>query len=74
MEDALKNMGDDAIGIITVFHYDANHDSALNKTFVATPDPKAVIAVGDHELVIARVRAAVPGAGDPLVQHGETLR
>jgi flavin reductase (DIM6/NTAB) family NADH-FMN oxidoreductase RutF len=35
---------------------------------------QAVIAVGDHELVIARVRAAVPGAGDPLVQHGETLR
>jgi branched-chain amino acid transport system substrate-binding protein len=35
MEDALKNMGDDAIGIITAFHYDPNHASALNKTFVA---------------------------------------
>ena len=35
MEDALKNMGDDAIGIITAFHYDPNHDSALNKQFVA---------------------------------------
>ena len=35
MEDALKNMGDDAIGIITAFHYDPNHDSPLNKQFVA---------------------------------------
>jgi branched-chain amino acid transport system substrate-binding protein len=35
MEDALKNMGDDAIGIITAFHYDPNHASALNKAFVA---------------------------------------
>jgi branched-chain amino acid transport system substrate-binding protein len=34
MEDALKNMGDDAIGIITAFHYDPNHASALNKAFV----------------------------------------
>jgi branched-chain amino acid transport system substrate-binding protein len=34
MEDALKNMGDDAIGIITAFHYDASHDSALNREFV----------------------------------------
>lgn len=35
MEDALRNMGDDAIGIITAFHYDPNHASALNKGFVA---------------------------------------
>lgn len=35
MEDALKNMGDDAIGIITAFHYDSNHASPMNKTFVA---------------------------------------
>lgn len=35
MEDALKNMGDDAIGIITAFHYDPNHTSALNTAFVA---------------------------------------
>jgi branched-chain amino acid transport system substrate-binding protein len=34
MEDALKNMGDDAVGIITAFHYDAGHDSALNRQFV----------------------------------------
>jgi branched-chain amino acid transport system substrate-binding protein len=34
MDDALKNMGDDAIGVITAFHYDASHDSALNREFV----------------------------------------
>ncbi|HET7882585.1 MAG TPA: ABC transporter substrate-binding protein [Acetobacteraceae bacterium] len=34
-EDALKSMGDDAIGIITAFHYDYNHDSAANREFVA---------------------------------------
>jgi flavin reductase (DIM6/NTAB) family NADH-FMN oxidoreductase RutF len=33
-----------------------------------------VIGVGDHELVIAAVCAAVPGAGTPLVQRGGTLR
>jgi branched-chain amino acid transport system substrate-binding protein len=34
-EDALKSMGDDAIGTITAFHYDYNHASPLNKDFVA---------------------------------------
>src|SRR5262245_11676992 len=32
---ALKSMGDAALGIITAFHYDPNHQSALNKKFVA---------------------------------------
>jgi branched-chain amino acid transport system substrate-binding protein len=31
---ALANMGDAALDIITAWHYDHNHDSALNKTFV----------------------------------------
>jgi branched-chain amino acid transport system substrate-binding protein len=30
-----KSMGDASLGIITVYHYDHGHDSALNKTFVA---------------------------------------
>jgi branched-chain amino acid transport system substrate-binding protein len=34
-EHALKSMGDAAIGIITVANYDPNHQSALNKQFVA---------------------------------------
>jgi branched-chain amino acid transport system substrate-binding protein len=34
-DSALKGMGDTALGIITAFHYDHNHDSAMNKKFVA---------------------------------------
>jgi branched-chain amino acid transport system substrate-binding protein len=34
-DDALKAMGDAAIGIITGYHYDYSHDSKLNKAFVA---------------------------------------
>jgi branched-chain amino acid transport system substrate-binding protein len=34
-DDALKAMGDAAIGIITGYHYDYSHDSKLNKEFVA---------------------------------------
>jgi branched-chain amino acid transport system substrate-binding protein len=33
-DSALKSMGDVALGIITVAHYDYNHDSAMNKAFV----------------------------------------
>ena len=35
-EDALKNMGDAGLGIITAFHYDYNHQSAMNAAFVKT--------------------------------------
>jgi len=33
-EEARKSVGDAAIGIITVYHYDPNHDSAMNRNFV----------------------------------------
>ena len=33
-DEARKSMGDAALGIITVYHYDHNHDSALNRDFV----------------------------------------
>ncbi len=33
-DQALKSMGEAALGIITAFHYDPTHDSALNKKFV----------------------------------------
>ncbi|HXM81235.1 MAG TPA: ABC transporter substrate-binding protein [Burkholderiales bacterium] len=33
-EEARKSMGDTAIGIITAYHYDASHDSKLNRDFV----------------------------------------
>ena len=35
LPEALKSMGDSAIGIITAFHYDYNHKSALNQEFVS---------------------------------------
>jgi branched-chain amino acid transport system substrate-binding protein len=35
-DQALKSMGDQALGIITAFHYDPTHDSAMNKKFVQT--------------------------------------
>jgi branched-chain amino acid transport system substrate-binding protein len=34
-ENALKVMGDAALGLITAFHYDHNHKSAANAKFVA---------------------------------------
>jgi branched-chain amino acid transport system substrate-binding protein len=33
-EEARKSMGDAALGIITAYHYDVSHDSAMNKDFV----------------------------------------
>jgi branched-chain amino acid transport system substrate-binding protein len=35
-EDALKSMGDAGLGIITAFHYDYSHNSAMNNAFVAS--------------------------------------
>jgi branched-chain amino acid transport system substrate-binding protein len=33
-EEALKSMGDAGLGILTVYHYDYNYDSNLNREFV----------------------------------------
>jgi branched-chain amino acid transport system substrate-binding protein len=33
-DSALKSLGEQALGIITVAHYDYNHDSAMNRAFV----------------------------------------
>jgi branched-chain amino acid transport system substrate-binding protein len=33
-DSVLKGLGDASVGIITVAHYDYNHDSAMNKAFV----------------------------------------
>jgi len=33
-EEALKSMGDASLGIVTAYHYDYNHDSAMNREFV----------------------------------------
>src|SRR3954463_9999765 len=34
-DESLKGMGDDGLDIVTAFHYDANHQSDMNKKFVA---------------------------------------
>jgi branched-chain amino acid transport system substrate-binding protein len=34
-EAALRAMGDTAVGIVTAYHYDYTHDSAVNRDFVA---------------------------------------
>ena len=33
-DEARKSMGDASLGIVTVYHYDHNHDSVLNREFV----------------------------------------
>ena len=54
-ESAVKNMGNAALGIITAWHYDYNHDSALNKEYVrayneANPGPKPnFFSVGGYD-------------------------
>jgi branched-chain amino acid transport system substrate-binding protein len=54
-ELAVKSMGDAALGVITAWHYDYNHDSKLNKEFVkaygeANPGPKPnFLAVGGYD-------------------------
>ncbi len=35
-DEARKSMGDASLGIITVYHYDHNYDSAMNKAFVSS--------------------------------------
>ena len=35
-DEARKSMGDAGLGIITVYHYDHSHDSAMNRDFVKT--------------------------------------
>jgi branched-chain amino acid transport system substrate-binding protein len=54
-ESAVKSMGDAAIGIITAWHYDFNHDSPTNRAFVkayteanAGPRPN-FLAVGGYD-------------------------
>jgi branched-chain amino acid transport system substrate-binding protein len=54
-EAAVKNMGNAAVGIITGWHYDYNHDSALNKEYVrayneSNPGPKPnFFSVGGYD-------------------------
>ncbi|MFL6800101.1 MAG: ABC transporter substrate-binding protein [Xanthobacteraceae bacterium] len=75
-EQALKSMGDTALGIITSAHYDYNHASALNKDFVAAfnaafkrnPDFFAVQAYdGMHLIYEALKKTSFNTDGEALV-------
>ncbi len=82
MEDALKNLGDDAIGIITAFHYDANHVSPLNQTFVSayvkafgrTPDIFSIGGYdGMHLIYTALARTEGNTDGQALIEAAKGL-
>ncbi|MBX3551913.1 MAG: ABC transporter substrate-binding protein [Pseudolabrys sp.] len=75
-DDALKNMGDSALGIITAWHYDHNHDSKLNKEFVAgfrkdnnniNPNFFAVGGYDGMHLIYEAVKKQPTGNGEQLV-------
>jgi branched-chain amino acid transport system substrate-binding protein len=83
-EDALKNMGDAGIGIITAFHYDWNHDSPLNRAFVRdyrdafggrNPDMFSAGAYdGMHVIYEALKKTAGKTDGDSLVMAAKGMR
>jgi branched-chain amino acid transport system substrate-binding protein len=75
-ESAVKNMGDAALGIITAWHYDFNHDSKINKDFVAAynaefkrnPDFGSVGGYdGMHVIYEALKKAGGKTDGDSLI-------
>jgi len=76
-DDALKNMGDSALGIITAWHYDHNHDSKLNKEFVAgfrkdnnniNPNFFAVGGYDGMHLIYEALKKQPSGSGEQLVE------
>ena len=81
-ENALRGMGEAALGIVTAFHYDYNHDSKLNKEFVAAfnadykhnPDLFGVGAYdGMHVIYEALKKTNGKSDGDALVAAAKGL-
>jgi len=81
-ENALRGMGEAALGIVTAFHYDYNHDSKLNKDFVAAfnadykhnPDLFGVGAYdGMHVIYEALKKTDGKSDGDALVAAAKGL-
>jgi branched-chain amino acid transport system substrate-binding protein len=75
-ESSVKNMGDAALGIISVWHYDYNDDSKMNKEFVAAynadykrnPDFGSVGGYdGMHVIYEALKKASGKTDGDSLI-------
>jgi branched-chain amino acid transport system substrate-binding protein len=82
-EDALKSMGDAGIGIITAFHYDFNHVSAMNAAFVRTymdtfgrnPDMFSVGAYdGMHVIYEALKKTGGKADGESLIAAAKGMR
>jgi branched-chain amino acid transport system substrate-binding protein len=82
-EDALKSMGDVALGIITVFHYDVSHASEMNAAFVRmykesfgrNPDMFSVGAYdGMHVIYEALQKPGGKGDGESLVAAAKGMR
>jgi branched-chain amino acid transport system substrate-binding protein len=82
-ENALRGMGDAALGVVTAFHYDYNHDSKLNKEYVAAfnadykrnPDFFATGAYdGMHVVYEALKKTGGKSDGDALVEAAKGLK
>jgi branched-chain amino acid transport system substrate-binding protein len=82
-EESLKGMGDAGLGIITAFHYDYNHQSAMNKKFVAdynaeykrNPDMFSVGGYdGMHVIYEALKKTAGKTDGPALVEAAKGLK
>src|SRR5260370_3629794 len=82
-EDALKNMGEAGLGIITAFHYDYNHQSSTNTAFVKTykesfgrnPDMFSAGAFdGMHVIFEALKKTGGKADGESLVEAAKGMQ
>ncbi|MBI2960292.1 MAG: ABC transporter substrate-binding protein [Betaproteobacteria bacterium] len=81
---ALKSIGDAGLGFITVFHYDYNHDSKLNKAFVSaygadynkrTPDLFSIGGYdGMHLIYEALKKTGGKTDGDALIAAAKGMK
>jgi branched-chain amino acid transport system substrate-binding protein len=82
-ENAIRGMGEAALGVVTAFHYDYNHDSKLNRDFVAAfnadykrnPDFFAAGGYdGMHVIYEALKKTGGKSDGDALVAAAKGLK
>jgi len=83
-DSAIKQMGDAALDIITAWHYDHNHDSKMNKDFVAAfkKDSNGVnpnfLAVGGydgmHLIYESLKKAGGKTDGESLIKAGAGMK
>src|SRR4051812_7135172 len=82
-DESIKGMGDDALDIVTAFHYDSNHPSAMNKKFVAAyvadykrnPDMFSVGGYdGMHVIYEALKKTNGDADGDKLIEAAKGMK